>query len=74
MLPENTVLTLDGQRHRERRQRLAPMFRGEALEAIAPVIRELAARQIEGWPVVPTAGSRASQKSLGLVGAARRAR
>ena len=49
--PRNTVLTLDRQRHRERRQRLAPMFRGEALEAIAPVIRELAARQIEGWPV-----------------------
>jgi cytochrome P450 len=50
VLPENTVLTLDGERHRERRRLLAPMFHGEALEAIAPVIRESAAREIERWP------------------------
>ncbi len=50
VLPEDTVLTLDGERHRERRRRLAPMFHGDALEAIAPVIRELAAREIERWP------------------------
>lgn len=51
VLPEDTVLTLDGKRHRERRRRLAPMFRGEALAAIAPVIRELAEREIERWPL-----------------------
>jgi cytochrome P450 len=50
VLPENTVLTLDGERHRERRRLLAPMFHGEALESIAPVIRELAVREIERWP------------------------
>jgi cytochrome P450 len=51
VLPADTVLTLDGERHRERRRRLAPMFRGEALAAIGPVIRELAAREIERWPL-----------------------
>src|SRR6516165_7450235 len=51
VLPENSVLTLDGEPHRKRRRELAPMFHGEGLKAIAPVIRELAAREVEGWPV-----------------------
>jgi cytochrome P450 len=51
VLPEDTVLTLDGERHRERRRLLVPMFRGRALDVIAPVIRELAAREIERWPL-----------------------
>lgn len=51
VLPENTILTLDGDRHRERRQLLAALFHGDALEAIAPAIRELAARELERWPV-----------------------
>jgi cytochrome P450 len=44
------VLTLDGERHRERRRLLAPMFHGDALDAIAPVCRELAAGEVERWP------------------------
>ena len=51
VLPENSVLTLDGERHRERRRELAPMFHGDGLDAIAPVIRELAGREVEGWPL-----------------------
>ena len=51
VLPENSVLTLDGEPHRQRRRKLAPMFHGAALEAISPVIRELAAREVEQWPV-----------------------
>jgi cytochrome P450 len=51
VLPENSVLTLDGEPHRQRRRELAPMFHGDALKAIAPVIRELAAREVEGWPL-----------------------
>jgi cytochrome P450 len=51
VLPENSVLTLDGEHHRQRRRKLAPMFHGEALEEIAPVIRDLAAREVERWPL-----------------------
>jgi len=51
VLPENSVLTLDGEPHRQRRRELAPMFHGDALKAMAPVIRDLAAREVEGWPL-----------------------
>jgi cytochrome P450 len=51
VLPGNSVLTLDGESHRQRRRELAPMFHGGGLTAIAPVIRELAAREVEGWPL-----------------------
>src|SRR6516164_5859642 len=51
VLPENSVLTLDGEPHRQRRRELAPLFHGDALEAIAPVIRELAKREVERWPL-----------------------
>src|SRR6516164_5684766 len=51
VLPENSVLTLDGEPHRQRRRELAPMFHGDRLKAIAPVIRGLAAREVEGWPL-----------------------
>jgi cytochrome P450 len=51
VLPENSVLTLDGEPHRQRRRELAPMFHGDALETIAPVIRELATREVERWPL-----------------------
>jgi cytochrome P450 len=51
VLPGNSVLTLDGEPHRQRRRELAPMFHGEGLTAIAPVIRALAEREVEGWPL-----------------------
>ncbi len=51
VLPENTLLTLDGDAHRERRRGLAPLFHGDSLAAIGPLIRELATREIERWPV-----------------------
>jgi cytochrome P450 len=51
VLPENSVLTLDGEPHRQRRRELAPMLHGDALEAIAPVIRELATHEVEQWPL-----------------------
>jgi len=50
VLPENSVLTLDGEPHRQRRRELAPMFHGDGLKAITPVIRELAVREVGGWP------------------------
>jgi cytochrome P450 family 135 len=38
-------------RTRARRRLLAPLFRGDALDAIAPVIRDVASREIDRWPV-----------------------
>src|SRR5215467_1332113 len=51
VLPGNSVLTLGGEPHRQRRRELAPMFHGDGLTAIAPVIRELAVREVGGWPL-----------------------
>jgi cytochrome P450 len=51
VLPENCLLTLDGAAHRQRRRELAPLFHGDRLNAIAPVICELAEREVEGWPL-----------------------
>jgi cytochrome P450 len=51
VLPENTVLTLDGDAHRARRRLLTPLFHGDALDAIAPAIRDIASREIDRWPV-----------------------
>jgi cytochrome P450 len=51
VLPGDSVLTLDGDAHVQRRRALAPKFHGERLKAIAPVIGELAAREVERWPV-----------------------
>jgi cytochrome P450 len=50
VLPEGTVLTLDGAAHRARRRVLAPLFRGDSLAGLAPIIREVAASEITRWP------------------------
>jgi cytochrome P450 len=51
VLPANTLLTLDGEAHRERRGELAPLFHGDSLEAITPVIRDVSSRELERWPL-----------------------
>ncbi len=50
VLPHNTILTLDGERHRARRRVLAPLVHGDSLAAITPVVRDIAAAEIAGWP------------------------
>jgi cytochrome P450 len=50
-LPDDSVLTLDGEAHRTRRRVLAPLFRGESLALMTPIIREIAAVEIASWPV-----------------------
>jgi len=51
VLPEDTVLTLDGDEHRARRRVLAPLFHGDSLAAMTPIIRDIAAGEIARWPV-----------------------
>jgi cytochrome P450 len=73
VLPEGSVLTLDGEPHRQRRRALAPLFHGERLMAMAPVIRELAGREVERWPlgrpfaVLPRLRSLALTIAVGLI-------
>jgi len=64
VLPSDTVLPLDGDDHRARRRVLAPLFRGDSLAAMAPIIRDIAAAEVARWPigvpfaVLPTRSSR----------------
>jgi len=51
VLPQGTLLTMDGAEHRARRGALAPLFHGDSLQAMAPIIREIAATELERWPV-----------------------
>jgi cytochrome P450 len=51
VLPHGTLLTLDGDEHRARRRVLAPLFHGDSLQAMTPIIRAIAAAEIERWPV-----------------------
>jgi len=50
VLPQGTVLTLDGAAHRARRRVLAPLFHGNSLAGLAPIIRDVAASEIARWP------------------------
>ena len=50
VLPEGTILTLDGAEHRARRSALAPLFHGDSLSAMRPIIREIARAEIDSWP------------------------
>ena len=50
VLPQGTVLTLDGTAHRARRRALAPLFHGDSLAKLAPIIRDVAASELARWP------------------------
>jgi len=50
LLPDDTVLTLDGEEHMARRRLLAPMLHGAALERLAPMIAQLTAEEADLWP------------------------
>jgi len=45
------VLTLDGDPHQTRRHLLAPLFHGDSLDSLAPIIRQIAAEEIARWPI-----------------------
>ena len=51
VLPADTVLTIDGDEHRARRRLLAPLFHGDSLETMAPIVRDIVAAEIARWPV-----------------------
>jgi cytochrome P450 len=47
----NSVLTLDEDEHMRQRKLLLPPFHGDAVRRYGDLIREIADRQIENWPV-----------------------
>ncbi len=51
LLGKNSLLLLDGERHRRERRLLTPPFRGERMQAYGDVMREITDRAIDAWPV-----------------------
>lgn len=47
---ENSVVVLDGARHKEARRLLMPPFRGERMEAYAGLMRDATLADMEAWP------------------------
>ena len=46
-----SLLTLDGDDHMRQRKLLLPPFHGEAVQRYRDLIAEIAAREVERWPV-----------------------
>jgi cytochrome P450 len=51
VLGENSLLTLDEQPHMSQRRLLLPPFHGERMQAYGEKMAEIAAREIESWPL-----------------------
>ncbi len=49
-LGENSVLLLDGARHKRERKLLMPSFQGDRMRVYGEVMREIADRAIDTWP------------------------
>jgi len=50
LLPDDTVLTLDGEQHMARRRLLAPLLHGAALQRLEPMIAQLTGEEADLWP------------------------
>ncbi len=51
VLGPSSVLTLTGDQHMRQRKLLLPPFHGEAIERYLQMIREIAGREIDSWPL-----------------------
>ena len=51
MLGQHSLLLLDGARHLRERRLMLPPFHGERMQAYGRVMREIADRSIDAWPV-----------------------
>ena len=51
ILGENSILLLDGARHKRERKLLMPPFHGERMRLYGDIMREIADRSIDSWPV-----------------------
>ena len=51
ILGENSILLLDGARHKRERKLLMPPFHGERMRLYGDIMREIADRSIDTWPI-----------------------
>lgn len=51
VLGQQSLLLLDGQEHLRERRMLQPPFHGDRMLAYAPVMRDIAARAVDAWPL-----------------------
>jgi len=51
ILGDNSVLVLDEKKHIQQRKLLLPPFHGERMQAYGEKMAEIAAREIESWPI-----------------------
>ena len=51
ILGQQSLLLLDGQEHLRERRLLQPPFHGDRMLAYGPVMRDIAARAVDAWPV-----------------------
>ena len=51
ILGENSILLLDGARHKRERKLLMPSFHGERMRLYGDIMREIADRSIDTWPI-----------------------
>jgi cytochrome P450 len=51
IMGKNSVLLLDGAEHMRQRKLMLPSFHGERMQRYGELMREIAEREIRGWPV-----------------------
>jgi cytochrome P450 len=63
LLGENSMLGIDEDQHMEQRKLLLPPFKGQRMRQYEPMIAEIAAEEIDGWPLdVEFEAARAMQR------------
>lgn len=66
MLGDNSLLLLDGERHKRHRQLLMPPFHGERMRAYSQVICQIAEIVIQQWPTAETFLARPAMQEISL--------
>jgi cytochrome P450 family 135 len=66
LLGARSVLTLDGPEHLRQRRLLLPPFHGERMRHYGDVMRDVAERHVERWPVGSAFPTRASMQAITL--------
>lgn len=58
MLGPSSVLVTDGETHKRQRKLMNPAFHGKSVAALAPMMAQIAAREIDTWPLGVTFATR----------------
>ena len=66
LMGRNSVLLLDGPEHLRQRKLMLPSFHGERMQGYGALMEEIAAREIERWPVGEPFGLRPHTQAITL--------